>query len=459
MGNNKSLSGSTFCSQFLPEEQAEVDRLFGALSSGTGGAEASSRSFSLQALKSHIGEALPPEMVGRLFDGMRRVGLTGKVRGPSESVSQEQFTVAMSHLLKGSSEEKSLVILKMITAAEGPVRAAEVQEFTEDLVGAVEHVLAHRQELRGWAGRKAEGPPASAQGLAAHLLSEIKLQGGQKFLEPQWPDSDCDRAAIEEWVFRVPLVGTFLSMVVHRGFLLRSSSLELATLLPERHVGPGREVESILDVFSVLFLSAQLRREQRHRWRLLFSSQLHGQSFSQLCGRITHQGPSLALLQDCEGHVFGGFASCSWEVKPQFQGDNKCFLFSITPRMAVYTHTGYNDHFMYLNHGQQTMPNGLGMGGQHGYFGLWVDADFGKGHSKAKPTCTTYSSPQLSAKEDFRFETMEVWVVEDPAELQPVKKSVLDADPEDRALLEASGWTRHSEGLREVPDYADAPGN
>lgn len=54
-----------------------------------------------------------------------------------------------------------------------------------------------------------------------------------------------------------------------------------------------------------------------------------------------------------------------------------------------------------------------GMGGQHYYFGLWIDVDFGKGHSKAKPTCTTYNSPQLSAQEDFRFVKMEVWAVGD----------------------------------------------
>lgn len=27
--------------------------------------------------------------------------------------------------------------------------------------------------------------------------------------------------------------------------------------------------------------------------------------------------------------------------------------------MATHLHTGYNNHFMYLNCGQQTMPNGL----------------------------------------------------------------------------------------------------
>lgn len=56
------------------------------------------------------------------------------------------------------------------------------------------------------------------------------------------------------------------------------------------------------------------------------------------------------------------------------------------------------------------------MGGQHGYFGLWVDSDYGKGHSKAKPRCTTYNSPQLSAKEDFTLDALEVWAVGDMPE-------------------------------------------
>ncbi|XP_069312791.1 MTOR-associated protein MEAK7 isoform X1 [Eulemur rufifrons] len=453
MGNSKSRLGQNFCSRFLPEEQAEVDRLFVALSLDENSSQTSPKSFSLQALKNHVGEALPPEMVTRLYDGMRRVDLTGKAKGPSERVSQEQFTASMSHLLKGNSEEKSLVILKMISATDGPVRASEVQKFTEDLVGSVVHVLNHRQELKGWT-QKAPGPAPRVQVLAAQLLSEMKLQDGEGLLGSQWQDCKCDRAAIEDWVFRAPHVAVFLSVVIHKGFLVPCSSLDLSTLVPKCQVDQGRKFESILDVLSVTYVNSHLPRERQHRWRLLFSSELHGQSFSQLCGHITHRGPCVAVLEDHDGHVFGGFASCSWEVKPQFQGDNKCFLFSIAPRMAVYTHTGYNDHYMYLNHGQQTIPNGLGMGGQHHYFGLWVDVDFGKGHSKAKPTCTTYNSPQLSAKEHFRFDKMEVWAVGDPSESELAKsnKSILDVDPEARALLEISGRTRHSEGLREVPE-------
>lgn len=454
MGNSKSRSGQGLCSRFLPEEQAEVDGLFDALSSEKLSSRTSPRSFSLQALKSHVGEALPPEMVTRLFEGMRRADPTGKATGPSARVSQEQFTLSMSHLLRGSSEEKSLVILAMAAATDGPAEAREVLRFTEDLVGSVVHVLHYRQELRGWTQKQASGSPPRVQALAAQLFSELKLQDGEKLPGPQRLDCDCDRAVVEAWLFRAPHVATFLSVVIHQGFRLLRSSLDLATLLPERQVDRGREFAGLLDVLSVAYINSHLPRDLRHRWRLLFATALHGHSFAQLCGRITQRGPCVVLLEDQDGHVFGGFASCSWEVKPQFQGDSKCFLFSICPAMAVYTCTGYNDHYMYLNHGQQTIPNGLGMGGQHNYFGLWVDVDFGKGHSKAKPTCTTYSSPQLSAQEDFRFEKMEVWAVGDPSVTQPAKssKSILDGDPEAQILLEASGRSRHSEGLRAVPE-------
>ncbi|KAM9607279.1 MTOR-associated protein MEAK7 isoform 1-T2 [Trichechus inunguis] len=455
MGNSQIHSGRSFCSQFLPQEQAEIDQLFGALSSDKSSLRTSPRSFSLQALKDHVGGALPAGMVTRLYDGMRRVDLTGTAKGPSENVSHEQFTISMSYLLKGNSEEKSLVILKMISATEGSVKAREVQKFTEDLVASVVHVLDYRQELRGWMQKEAPGAPSRVQVMAARLLSEMKLPDGKKLLEPEQLDCVCSQAVIEDWVFRAPFVATFLGVVIHKGLLILSTSLSLATLIPERHVDQGREFASVLDVLSVIYIDAHLPREHRHRWHLLFSSELHGHSFSQLCGRITSQGPCVALLEDHDGHVFGGFASCTWEVKPQFQGDDKCFLFSVSPRMAVYTCTGYNDHFMYLNHGQQTIPNGLGMGGQHGYFGLWIDVDFGKGHSKAKPTCTTYNSPQLSAKEDFQFHRMEVWAVGD-FKSQPAKsnKSILDVDLETKILLEVSGRSRHSEGLREALDDA-----
>jgi TLD len=51
------------------------------------------------------------------------------------------------------------------------------------------------------------------------------------------------------------------------------------------------------------------------------------------------------------------------------------------------------------------------MGGQFEYFGFWLDQLYGTGHSKAQPKCTTYKSPQLSAKPQFAIRTIEVWAV------------------------------------------------
>ena len=70
------------------------------------------------------------------------------------------------------------------------------------------------------------------------------------------------------------------------------------------------------------------------------------------------------------------------------------------------------------------------MGGQFDYFGLWLDADYGRGHSRAQPTCTTYNSPQLSASPNFKVDHLEVWGVgTDPAVLRKLKEVGIKQNP------------------------------
>ncbi|XP_061139547.1 MTOR-associated protein MEAK7 isoform X15 [Syngnathus typhle] len=66
-----------------------------------------------------------------------------------------------------------------------------------------------------------------------------------------------------------------------------------------------------------------------------------------------------------------------------------------------------------------------GMGGQHRYFGLWLDSDFGHGHSRAQPKCTTFGSPQLSADEEFILDSMEIWAVGKISELEEMLEQML----------------------------------
>ncbi|XP_056273327.1 MTOR-associated protein MEAK7-like [Pseudoliparis swirei] len=267
-----------------------------------------------------------------------------------------------------------------------------------------------------------------------------------------------DVSCVEAWISRVSPVCLYLEMLVVKGL---TSLIGRPPLLPPcGEETPWRDVRSLLDIPTLMFLTAQLPDGSGAPWRLVFSTQLHGESFTRMLGGLTGCGPTLLLLKDTRGHVFGGFASHAWDLKPQFQGDSRCFLFSVSPSLRVYPATGYNEHFMYLNQHQQTMPNGLGMGGQHGYFGLWLDGDFGRGHSRARPTCSTYGSPQLSGEEDFTLDSVEVWAVgktpqPEEGEEGRGQKSVLDANPELQAMLEMAGKTLHSQGLREPQEDQD----
>ncbi|KAM9122239.1 MTOR-associated protein MEAK7 [Pangshura tecta] len=460
MGNVESSCYENHLSRFLPEEKKDIDGVFDTFSGSDESGEvkigkATRKAVTLAALKAHVQEALPEQMTLRLYNGMKSVDLTGKSPGSSEQIIKEQFIVFMSALLKGNVEEKSSIIMRMISSTEGPVKGKQIQEFTEDLITSVVHVLRYRNLLKGWNLEMTQDPACGVKALASQLLSELKLEDGKKLVGSPLMDAMCDQSTVENWVFQVPQISTFLSVIIRQGLLVLHSlpdqANDLVKLVPKCKGIKGRGFVSLLDIPSIIYINSHLPSELQHKWRLLFSSRVHGESFSQLCGQIINQGPCILVLKDLDGYIFGGFASDSWEVKPQFQGDNRCFLFSVSPSLMVYMYTGYNDHYMYLNHGQQTIPNGLGMGGQHDYFGLWIDSNYGKGHSRAKPTCTTYNSPQLSANENFTLDAMEVWAVGDLPESAVIKgkKSILDTDPEAQALLEMTGKSRQSDGLRE----------
>ena len=217
--------------------------------------------------------------------------------------------------------------------------------------------------------------------------------------------------------------------------------------------------QSVLGPACMSVISQYIPSSLRGPARQLFCSRRDGESFAKLAECVLKKGPTLLVVRDTDGYVFGGFASQPWEVNPNFRGDGECFLFTAVPEIEVFNKpTFYNKHFMYYQENAETLPNGLGMGGQLDYFGFWLSADFGKGHSRAKPKCTTYASKQLSKNEDFSIHTLEVWGFGQGMGVKNVHmKSALDKDPEAVALLELAGKTMHSQGIRE-PESDDDDG-
>ncbi|CAG5958385.1 unnamed protein product [Menidia menidia] len=461
MGNTDSVAVQKRLARFRPEERSVIEGAFDNLLkgseglSGTTGKTAAGKTLTLDMIQSSMGSLASDSMVKRVYQCLH--GISPDPAGSEKpgqpdtfGVTREQLIVFLADTLRGTAEERAPLVLAMSQNASGPattVTCDQVAEFLQDLISAVVQILVSRGRLQGWKPEKMGDGPLGVKILAEQICSELKASDG----------GSCDVSCLEDWIFRNSQVSMYLEMLVSEGLNVSLIGLPPPTLLPPCKETPWKEMNTLLDLPTVMFLAPQLPDSYSAPWRLVFSTELHGESFTKMMSGLMKHGPTLLLIKDTKGHVFGGYASNAWEIKPQFQGDSRCFLFTVFPSLRVYTATGYNEHFMYLNQHQQTMPNGLGMGGQHDYFGLWLDSDFGRGHSRARPRCTTYGSPQLSGDEDFTLDSMEVWAVGKPPEPEEGeegegKKSILDVDPEVQAMMELTGKTLHSEGLREPED-------
>lgn len=153
-------------------------------------------------------------------------------------------------------------------------------------------------------------------------------------------ETNFDQSVIEDWVYRVPQISVFLSVVIRQGLhvlhSLPDQTNDILNLVPHCKGIKGRGVASLFDIPAIIYINSHLPAELQHKWQLLFSSRLHGESFSQLCAHIVNKGPCIVILRDVDGFLFGGFASHSWEVKPQFQGKTQFSFFSVSGKHSLF---------------------------------------------------------------------------------------------------------------------------
>jgi hypothetical protein len=71
----------------------------------------------------------------------------------------------------------------------------------------------------------------------------------------------------------------------------------------------------------------------RTAWRLIYSPRIHGVSLQTFYRRAQEEGPTLLIVQDHKGFVFGGFASAAWHVADRYFGDGECFVYKFRKRL------------------------------------------------------------------------------------------------------------------------------
>ena len=183
----------------------------------------------------------------------------------------------------------------------------------------------------------------------------------------------------------------------HAGKIKNDVAVEF---IPQRK-GMKKLKNSLLSVEHIrAIVNAMPNRLQATDWKLMYSSELHGYSLQTLYTRARKlKGPSVLVVKDTDGHIFGGFASHTWRKNVSFFGTGECFLFSLSPKIKMYSWTGANSQFLLAR------EECIGFGGG-GSFGLWLDADFETGNSNPS---ATFSNPALSSKTDFSVTCVEVW--------------------------------------------------
>lgn len=184
-------------------------------------------------------------------------------------------------------------------------------------------------------------------------------------------------------------------------------------------------------------------------WKLLYHSAINGMSFNTFLGSTSNgEGPTILIIKDKDGYIYGGYASQPWERHGDFYGDLKSFLFQLYPKASIFKPTGANNNVQWCaaNFSSESIPNGIGFGGRVNHFGLFLSANFDVGQTF---TCTTFGSPCLSKTNRIFPEVIECWgIVQNEAQqekLDAAKGTVLERFKEDRHMLNMVGLANSSE--------------
>lgn len=95
-------------------------------------------------------------------------------------------------------------------------------------------------------------------------------------------------------------------------------------------------ISTILDRNALIYLNNyNLPKHLTSEWRLLFCNSLNGDSFSQLVGHIINKGPSIIIVKDKDGYIFGGYSSQGWELGPKFYGEYKPIDFTFATNIVT----------------------------------------------------------------------------------------------------------------------------
>lgn len=176
---------------------------------------------------------------------------------------------------------------------------------------------------------------------------------------PEWIDplfellwKHCELAAKESWEVVDQMADTDITvenLVLH---------LDTNVSVTGRLLDPSDMVDDAIVKSLSPFMPTQ---QQFADWTRSYSTYIDGKSISHFMRKqATVSGPTVLLVKDGVGHVFGAFTTSAWRVNDGYYGGGESFLFKYHPVVRTYRWTGNNSYFMMSNGGAIMIGGGTG---------------------------------------------------------------------------------------------------
>ena len=264
--------------------------------------------------------SLPKEIISGLFKALSKDDEHSA--DSKEQVTFGNYILHASWLLKGSASQKSELL--QIVCGGAALTVERVESVLLAFVTAIltsECARAIFPHMKDWLFEA-----DSLHRLVSHLTNPLQGSSDQPPDMETWLTS----CSLAQRIFEIGFAFCFFREAfspavppdIRNYFAIDTSSTE-RLLVPQKiqhPLFPESFQSRLLDQSSLMLLTSCVPPELRGKLYPLFSSVHHGESFSTFCKKLVDKGPTMVVVRDNSGNVFGGYAATSWKFNPQFTG-------------------------------------------------------------------------------------------------------------------------------------------
>ena len=231
---------------------------------------------------------------------------------PTNHVTYVDFIQNISWLTKGSHDQRSRLFHHLIPP---PLTLEKIKALLVKFLKVLfTSNSAHFHSVHDWPIND-----ESLMGVVTHIMESLAANSTSNVI---------DKVEIQIWLANSPSANTIIQMLMTLIFvcphvIVQQMFSDNELMVPQKIIHPLLKVDftsQLLDQSYVMFLHSYLSFDLKGVAYPLFSSQVHGQSFSTFCRQIIDRGPTIIVIRDKDGYLFGGMAGSGWKFTPQFLG-------------------------------------------------------------------------------------------------------------------------------------------